>query len=155
VKSVPAPAERPDEAARVPGWVGAAGYVLLFGFGALQAAVGSFQFSRGIGQVPIAAFGFALAIGVTCGAGGKGTRSAAGALAPALGWLLIAFILAAPRANGSVVITNTLGGQVFLYGGALTAAIGVGFGLAGWTRRQVMSPLPPRGPAPVQRRTGS
>ena len=145
---------RPHEPARRPGWAAAAGYVLLFGFGALQAAVGSFQFSRGIGHVPLAAFGFALAIGVTCGVCGKGTRSAAGAVAPALGWLLTAFILAMPRASGSVVITNTIGGQVFLYGGALSAAIGVGFGLAGWTRRQVL-PVPPRGPAPVRRGTGT
>ncbi len=131
------------------------GYVLLFVFGALQGAVGSFQFSRGAGHVPLAAACFALAIGVTCGACGKGMRSAAAAAAPAAGWLLTVFILAMPRASGSVVITNTLAGQVFLYGGALSAAIGVGYGLTGWTRRQVKPPLPPSGPAPPQRPTGS
>jgi Family of unknown function (DUF6113) len=143
---------RPHGVARGP--ARAAGYVLLFVFGAAQGAVGAFQFSRGVGHVPLAAFGFALAIGITCGACGKGTRSAAGAVAPALGWLLTAFILAMPRASGSVVITNTLGGQVYLYGGALSAAIGVGFGLAGSTRRPV-TPLPPRGSAPLQRKTGA
>jgi len=154
VESVTARPEGPAEAARRPGWPAAAGYVLLFLFGALQGAVGSFQFSRGVAHVPLAAFCFALAIGVTCGACGRGMRSAAGTAAPAAGWLLAVFILALPRASGSVVITNTLAGQVFLYAGALSAAIGVGFGLTGWTRRQVR-PLPPRGPAPLRRRTGT
>jgi hypothetical protein len=134
--------ERPPGPVRRRDWTAAPGYVLLFGFGALQAAVGSFQFSRGVAHVPLAAVGFALAIGVTCGACGRGMRSAAGAAAPGAGWLLTAFVLAMPRPGGSVVITNTLAGQVFLYAGALSAAIGVGFGLTGWTRRQMAAPPP-------------
>ncbi len=126
-------------------------YGLLFLFGLLQGMTGSFQYSRSIGPVPVAAAGFALAIGLTCVLCGRGMRSAVGALAPAIGWLLASFVLGMPMPSGSVVITNTAAGQVYLYAGALSAAIGVGVGLSGWTRKPAM-PLP-HGPAPLERRT--
>ena len=139
-----APSERPRAAVRARVWAAAAGYVLLFLFGVLQGAVGSFQYSRGIGPVPVAAVGFALVIGITGAACARGIRSAGGAVAPAIGWLLVAFLLATPRPSGSVVITNTLAGQVFLYAGALSAAIGVGLGLSVSTRRRLASRPQPR-----------
>ncbi len=146
---------RPREAPRGRGWEAAAAYGLLFLFGMLQGVVGSFQYSRGIGHVPVAAVGFALAIGITCAACGRGMRSTGGALAPAIGWLLAAFLLGMPRPSGSVVITNTLAGQVYLYAGALSAAIGVGIGFSAWTHRRPERPLPPHSQAPLNRRRGT
>jgi hypothetical protein len=131
-------------------------YSLLFIFGVLQGTVGSFQYSRGIGHVPVAAVGFAVAIGVTSAGCGRGMRSAGGAIAPAIGWLLAAFVLAMPRPSGSVIITNTLAGQVFLYAGALCAAIGVGMGLSAWTRGHGQARRrPPQGPVPMKDRPGT
>jgi hypothetical protein len=150
---VSAPPGRPSQTVRGRAWATAAAYGLLFVFGVLQAAVGSFQYSRGFGNVPLAAVGFALAIGVTTAACGKGMRATGGALAPAIGWLLTAFLLAMPRPGGSVVITNTLAGQVYLYAGALAAAIGVGLGASAWARRQAVPP--PRDRLPLNRRTGT
>jgi uncharacterized protein DUF6113 len=153
VDSVTASSGRPQEPARSQRWAVAIAYVLLVLFGAVQGVVGSFQYGRGVAHVPVAAVCAALVIGVTSAAGGRGMRSAGGAVAPAAGWLIAAFLLAMPRRSGSVIITNTAAGQVFLYGGALCAAIGVGIGLSAWTRRQVAAPPP--GPAALKRHTGA
>jgi hypothetical protein len=145
--------ERQREVAR-PGRPAAVGaYGLLFLFGLLQGVTGSFQYSRGVGPVPVAAVCFALAIGLTCVLCGRGLRSTGGALGPAAGWLLASSVLGMSRASGSVVITNTAAGQVYLFAGALSAAIGVGVGLTSWTRKRAM-PLPPYGPASLARRSG-
>ncbi len=131
----------------------AGAYGLLLLFGLLQGVTGSFQYSRGIGPVPVAAAGFALAIGLTCVLCGRGMHSSGGALAPAIGWLFASFVLGMSRPSGSVVITNTTAGQVYLYAGALSAAIGVGVGLSSWARGKAV-PLPPHGRDPLERRTG-
>ena len=110
----------------------ASGYGLLVVFGLLQGLTGSFQYGRAIGPVPVAAIGFALAIGITCALSGRGMGSAWGAICPAAGWLLASFAMAMPAKSETVVITNTAAGQVYLYAGTLCAAIGVGVGLSGW-----------------------
>ncbi|HUK71862.1 MAG TPA: hypothetical protein VLW50_24365 [Streptosporangiaceae bacterium] len=153
MESVPGSAERKRAAARGKGPAAAGAYGLLFLFGLLQGMTGSFQYGRSVGPVPVAAVGFALAIGLTCVLCGRGMRSAGGALAPAIGWLLASFVLAMSRPSGSVVITNTAAGEVYLFAGALGAAIGAGVGFSGWSRKQAM-PLPPHGPAPLKRRSG-
>ncbi len=99
---------------------------MLFLFGLLQGLTGSLQYSRGLGAVPVAAIIFALAIGLTCWLSAQGMGMAAGAAAPAAGWVLASFALALPSSNGTVVITNSTAGQVYLYGGALCAAVAVG-----------------------------
>ena len=112
------------------------GYLLLLVFGVLQGLTGSLQFSRSLGPVPVAAVCFAVAIGATCWVFGRATRSVAAALVPAVGWLVASYSLAMPNSSGSVVITNSLAGEIYLYGGALCAAIGVGASFGGWTRAQ-------------------
>ncbi len=99
--------ERKQEVARAGGLAAAGVYGLLFLFGLLQGVTGSFQYSRSVGPVPVAAVCFALAIGLTCVLCGRGLRSTGGALGPAVGWLLASFVLGMSRASGSVVITNT------------------------------------------------
>jgi Family of unknown function (DUF6113) len=129
VASVSESREPPRPSAR--GWARTAGaYGVLFLFGLLQGLTGSLQYSRGIGPVPVAAIIFALAIGLTCWLCARGMGAAAGAVAPAAGWVVATFALAMPDSNGTVVITNSTAGQVYLYGGALCAAIAVGVALS-------------------------
>jgi hypothetical protein len=51
--------------------------------------------------------------------------SAAGALAPALGWFAVSVVLSLPTSGGSVLITNTAAGEWYLYGGSACAAASV------------------------------
>jgi Family of unknown function (DUF6113) len=109
----PAPAQR---------WLMAVGYVVLFVLGAMQGIIGSFLYSNGPG--PLVAIILDVLIFATCVLAGWGTRTFAGGLLPAVGWIIASFVLSMPRANGSVIITNTAEGKWYLYGGSLAAAAG-------------------------------
>src|ERR1035441_3590774 len=61
-------------------------YLVLFVLGAVEGLIGSFQYSRMAGSVPLAAIAFCLALLVTCLLARWGMRSASGALVPAIGW---------------------------------------------------------------------
>jgi hypothetical protein len=113
----------------------AGAYVVLLALGALEGLVGSFQYSRALGSVPVAAVGFALLIGVTCVLGAWGMHQPMGGLLPAVGWLVASFFLARGTSGGSVLITNTGAGQWFLFGGAACTIAGVGTGFVRWSRR--------------------
>ncbi len=110
-------------------------YGVLFVLGATEAIMGSFGYSWMVGPVPASALGCCAALLVTCLAAGWAMRSLAGALVPAIGWILVSFVLAMPDAAGSVVITNTAAGKWYLYGGAISAAIGIVAAFALWIRR--------------------
>jgi hypothetical protein len=101
----------------------AVGYVVLFLLGALQGLVGSFQYGQS--PVPLVAVLLAVVIFATCAGCGWGLGTFTGALLPAVGWILVSFLLAMPRANGSVIITGTSAGEWYLYGGALGCAAGM------------------------------
>lgn len=108
-------------------------YLLLFVLGALQALIGTFQFSRGPAWslVPVC---FALAILVTCVLGAWGMHAAAGGVLPATGWFLVSVLLGTSSSGGSVLVTNTPQGKWFLFGGAVCAAAGAIISFAKWTR---------------------
>jgi hypothetical protein len=110
-----------------------AAYVLLCVLGALQALIGTFQFSRGPSWSLVAVC-FALAILATCVLGAWGMHSAAGGVLPAAGWFLISVLLGTSSAGGSVLVTNTPQGKWFLFGGAVCAAGGAIISFAKWTR---------------------
>src|ERR1700761_1309133 len=118
--------------AQTAGW-----YLLLFLPGVLQGGIGSFQYSQP--PAPLIAIACALAIFVTCLACGWGTGSVTAGLLPAVGWVVASFVVAMPRANGSVVITATAAGEWYLYGGALGCVIGVLATLVLRTRRSLAS----------------
>ena len=99
-------------------------YVLLFLLGAVEGLTGCFLFSRSVGSFPVAALGFGALILVTCLLGGAGMGSGFGGLVPAVGWLAASFVLTLPTAAGSVIVTNTTAGKLYLYGGAICAAVG-------------------------------
>ena len=107
-------------------------YVVLLLLGAAEALIGCFQYSRG--PVPLAAVCFALGILVTCLLAGWGMRTALGGLMPGAGWLATSFALATGTQGGSVLITNTTAGQVFLFGGAACAAAGCLVAYLRWSK---------------------
>jgi len=98
------------------------GYLVLLLLGALQGLIGCFQYSRP--PQPLIAIGLAVLIFVTCAGAGWGIRTFTAALLPAVGWIVVSFVLASPRPNGSVIITATAAGEWYLYGGALACAAG-------------------------------
>jgi hypothetical protein len=100
----------------------AAGYVLLFVLGAVQGLFGSFQYSRE--PAPLIAIILVVVVLVTCVGCGWGIGTFAAGLLPALGWIIVSFVLAMSRPNGSVIITASTAGECYLYGGALAAAVG-------------------------------
>ena len=121
----------------------AVGYLVLFLLGAFQGMIGSFQYSRS--PAPLIAIVLAVIILVTCAACGWGVGTFAAGLLPAVGWILASFIIAMPRPNGSVVITQTAAGEWFLYGGALACVLGsVGAFVARARRPGARSSAPPR-----------
>jgi hypothetical protein len=142
----PPPAEHSPEA-----FVTGGAYALLFLFGALQALVGSFQFSRSPGPFPLTAVLMAVLIGVTCLLGAAGMRSVAGALIPAIGWFVVSVALTLPTSGGSVIVTNTTAGEWYLYGGSLCAVAGVVIAILRRGRRRSWA----RGPGALPRHQGS
>jgi len=111
-------------------------YVLLFALGAVQALIGTFQFSRGPSW-SLVAICFAVAILVTCVLGGWGMQSSAGGVLPAVGWLVIAVgLTTANTSGGSVLVANTPQGKWFLFGGSICAAAGAIIAFAKWTRQR-------------------
>ena len=107
-------------------------YLLLFVLGALQALIGTFQFSRGPAWSLVAVC-FALAILVTCVLGAWGMHAAAGGVLPAAGWFVVSVLLGTSSSGGSVLVTNTPQGKWFLFGGAVCAAAGAIISFAKWT----------------------
>ena len=101
-------------------------YGMLFVLGAVEGTIGSFQYSRTAGAVPLAALAFCAALLVTCLLAAWAMRAVSGALVPAIGWIIASFVLSMPVSNGSVIITASTPGEWYLYGGALSAAIAVG-----------------------------
>jgi Family of unknown function (DUF6113) len=99
-------------------------YGMLFVLGAVLGVIGSFHYSWMAGSVPVAALAWCAVLLATCLLGAWAMRSVSGALAPAAGWILAAFLMSMPVSNGSVIITNTAAGRWYLYGGTVTAVAG-------------------------------
>jgi hypothetical protein len=125
---------------RDPQWPVTVGmYAVLFLFGAVQGLIGSFQYSRASGSVPVAALICCAVILATCVLAAWATRSVSGAVLPGIGWILASFLMSMPVSNGSVIITSTKAGEWYLYGGTLSvaAAVVASFvGVARWAGRR-------------------
>jgi hypothetical protein len=139
VDSLPPPPGRDSEA-----FVTGGAYAMLFLAGALQALVGTFQYSRTVGTFPLTALFFALLILVTCLLGAAGMRSVAGALVPAIGWFVVTLVLSMPTSGGSVILASTTPGQWYLYGGSLGAVAGVVIALVRLGRQRAWARALPR-----------
>ena len=110
-------------------------YGVLFLFGLVQGIIGSFQYSRVSGPVPLTALVCCAVILATCLLGAWATRSVSGAVLPGMGWIIASFVLSMPVSNGSVIIAGTTPGKWYLYGGTLSVAAGVVAAFAGVARR--------------------
>jgi len=122
-------------------------YAALFVLGMVQGLIGTFQYSRG--PAPLAAILFDLGILVTCVLAAWGMRTALGGVLPAAGWLLVTLVLSSAPAGGSVIVTATLAGEWFLFGGSVCVAVGVVACFAMWSRsasRRSAGPPPRRLP---------
>ena len=117
---------------RLLGTVGV--YGMLFLFGAVQGIIGSFQYSRASGSVPVTSLVCCAVILATCLLAAWATRSVSGAVLPGMGWIIASFVLSMPVSNGSVIITATTPGKWYLYGGTLSVAAGVVAAFAGTAR---------------------
>jgi hypothetical protein len=117
---------------RLPVTAGA--YGSLFLLGAMQGLIGSFQYSRTAGPVPLAALVSCAVILATCLLAGWAMGSGSGAFVPGMGWIIASFVLSMPVSNGSVIITSTAPGKWYLYGGTLSAVAGVVLSFAGTAR---------------------
>lgn len=106
--------------------------VVLALFGMAQALVGAFFY--GVGPAPVAAIGFDLAILATCLLGAWGLGRPLGGVLPAIGWFVVAFVLASGTGGGSVVITASTAGEWFLFGGAACATAGIVAVLTMWSK---------------------
>ena len=111
-----------------------AAYGVLFLLGLVQGMIGSFQYSRASGSVPVAALVCCALILATCLLAARAMRSVSGAILPGMGWIIASFVLSMPVSNGSVIITNTTPGKWYLYGGTLSVAAGVVLSFAGMAR---------------------
>jgi len=111
-----------------------AAYGVLLVLGAVEGMIGSFQYSRMAGPVPLAAIAFCAGILATCLLAGWAMRSVSGALVPGIGWIVASFVLSMPVSNGSVIITNTAPGKWYLYGGTISVVAGVALSFAGLAR---------------------
>jgi len=109
-------------------------YGVLVLLGAVEGLIGSFQYSRTAGAVPVAAIAACVVILATCLLASWAVRSVTGALMPAIGWILATFVLSMPVSNGSVIIADTTAGKWYLYGGTLSAVLGVALSFAGLAR---------------------
>lgn len=109
-------------------------YGALFLLGAVEGLMGSFQYSRMAGSVPLAALVCCAVILATCLLGGWAMRSVSGALAPAAGWIIASLVLSIPVSNGSVIISDSAAGKWYLYGGTVSALAGVALSFGSRTR---------------------
>jgi hypothetical protein len=102
-----------------------AAYVALFLLGVMEGLIGCFQFAHSMGSVPVASLAFCALLLVTSVAGAAGMGAALGGVLPAIGWMAASFVLTLPTPAGSVIVTSTIAGEWYLYGGAICAAVGV------------------------------
>ena len=116
-------------------WLLSAGVCgVLFLLGLVEGMIGSFQYARTVGPVPVAALVCCAVILATCLLGAWAMHSVTGAILPGMGWVIASFVLSMPVSNGSVIITNTTPGKWYLYGGTLSVAVAVvlSFARLGW-----------------------
>ncbi len=109
-------------------------YIVLFLLGGVQGLIGSFQYGHVVGSVPVVALACCAVLLATCLLAAWAMRSVSGALVTAVGWLIASFLMAMPVSSGSLVITGTSPGEWYLYGGTITALLGVGFSFGNWVR---------------------
>lgn len=119
---VPGPLPEPPPA---PAFVTGAVYGVLVVLGLLVGVLGSFEFSWTMASVPIAAVILTVADFAVFRAAGWAMQSRLGVAATAVPWLVVTVLLSTRRAEGDLVVTGTLAGYVYIFGGAIAAVAAV------------------------------
>jgi hypothetical protein len=109
-------------------------YSVLFLLGLVEGMIGSFQYARTAGSVPVSALACCAIILATCLLAAWAMHSVTAAILPGMGWIIASFVLSMPVSNGSVIITNTAPGKWYLYGGTLSVAVAVVLSFVGMAR---------------------
>jgi hypothetical protein len=110
---------------RLAAFVTGGAYGVLAVLGLALGLIGSFLFSGTVGSVPVAAIVLVLLNFGCFQLAGWAMRSALGALAPAVTWMIVVVLMSARRPEGDLVVTGTLPGYVFMVGGMVAALIAV------------------------------
>ncbi|MEW9529181.1 DUF6113 family protein [Microbispora sp. NPDC049125] len=110
----------------VAGVVTGAAYGVLFLLGLVLGVVGGFQHSWYVGPAPLASVAWLVALFAVPYAMGRLMGGKLAALVPALGWLVVSFLLAAPQPAGDLAIAGDTSGYIYLYGGAVAVVAAVG-----------------------------
>ncbi|MCD0447945.1 DUF6113 family protein [Actinocorallia sp. API 0066] len=96
-------------------------YGLLAVGGALVGLIGAFQYNRSILVcLLVVAFTFLAVRGAGWASGAR-----TGALVPAVAWVVTTGALSVSRPEGDVIVTNSTGGLLFLFGGVVAALAAV------------------------------
>jgi nitrate reductase gamma subunit len=118
-------------------------YGLLLVLGLIEGLIGSFTYSAWmIGSFPAAALLLCVILLATCVFGAWGMTSVAGAIVPALGWIVASFVLDSPSRQGSVIVAAVPSGEFYLYGGSVAALLAIAAAFALWIRRAGRKPPP-------------
>ncbi|MEV0622845.1 DUF6113 family protein [Nonomuraea sp. NPDC050404] len=100
--------------------LGGAAYGMLFVLGVVMAVVGGFTHPVwDVGPIPGSAIVWVLMLFGVCLGAGKLMRGRLGAVATALGWLLVTMPFTLELKAGDLVIASGPPGYVYLYGGLL------------------------------------
>lgn len=102
-----------------------AAYGMLFMLGLVLGVVGGFEHSWYAGDVPVGALAWLPVLFAVPYAMGRLIGGKLGALVPALGWLVMSFLLAMRQPAGDLAIAADPAGYWYLYGGfaALVMAV--------------------------------
>jgi hypothetical protein len=115
----------PAEPPTAPAFVTGAVYGALIVLGLLLGLIGSFEFSWTASGVPVAAIAEALVYLAVFRAAGWATGSRLGIAATAVPWLVVTVLMSTRRPEGDLVVTGTLAGYVYIFGGAIAAVVAV------------------------------
>lgn len=113
------------EPSRSEAAVTGAAYGTLLVLGAVVGVYGVFYYSLSVWSVPFGAIVAIVVNFVLCRGAARMMRTRLSAILPAVGWLAAVLPLTSKRSEGDLLITDTAGGYVLLFGGSLAAAIAV------------------------------
>ncbi len=110
---------------RDPAFLTGAAYGVLAVLGVALGVFGSFEFSWTFFGIPVAALGWSVLNLAVFRAAGWAMNGKLGAGVPAALWMVVVVVLSARRPEGDLVVTGTLAGYVFIFGGAVAALAAV------------------------------
>lgn len=105
--------------------VSALAYVMLAALGAVYGLVGSFLQDWTVSGVPVASIVLVVVLFALVRLAGWGMGGRAGAVVPAILWLVVVFVMSMQRPEGDLVVPATVAGYIYIIGGLLAAVFGV------------------------------